>query len=72
MASSLQRSSLNAFIYSSVLSVGNQTLIYLFIYLYFWLCWVFLAARGLSLVEVRGATFCCGAQASHCGGFSCC
>ena len=26
----------------------------------------------LSLVAARGATLCCGAQASHCGGFSCC
>ena len=44
--------------------------IYLFIYL--WLCWVFAAARGLSLVSVSGATLRCGAQAFHCGGFSCC
>ena len=43
----------------------------LFIY-YFWLCWVFVAARGLSLVAASGATLCCGARASHCGGFSCC
>ena len=27
--------------------------------------------HGLSLVAVRGATLHCGAQASHCGGFSC-
>ena len=26
----------------------------LFIYLYFWLRWVFVAVRGLSLVEVSG------------------
>ena len=44
---------------------------YLFIYL-------FLAVLGLcccmwlSLVAVSGATLRCGAQASHCGGFSCC
>ena len=25
-------------------------LIYLFYFIYFWLCWVFVAARGLSLV----------------------
>ena len=44
----------------------------LFIYYYFWLCCVFFAARGLSLVAVsRGYSF-CSAQASHCGGFSCC
>ena len=28
--------------------------------------------HGLSLVAVSGATLCCGAQASHCSGFSCC
>ena len=27
---------------------------------------------GFSLVAVRGATLCCDAQASSCGGFSCC
>ena len=43
-------------------------LIYLF---YFWLHWVFVAARGLSLVAASGATLGCGARASHCGGFSC-
>ena len=39
---------------------------------FFWLRWVFVAAHGLSLVAARGATLSCGAQASHCGGFSCC
>ena len=43
----------------------------LFIY-YFWLCWVFIAACGLSLVAASRATLHCGVQASHCGGFSCC
>ena len=33
---------------------------------------VFIDARGLSLVVVRGATLRCGAGASRCGGFSCC
>ena len=45
---------------------------YKFIYFYFWLHWVFVAAHGLSLVAMRGATLCCGAGASHCYGFSCC
>ena len=36
-------------------------IIYLFIY--FWLCWVFVAARVFSS---------CGARASHCSEFSCC
>ena len=40
--------------------------------IYFWLCWVFVAERGLSLVARAGATLCCSARASHCDGFSCC
>ena len=44
--------------------------IYLFIYL--WLCWVFVAACGLSLVVASRATLRCSAWASHCGGFYCC
>ena len=40
--------------------------------MYFWLCWVRVAAHGVSLVAARGATLCCGAQTSHCGSFSCC
>ena len=43
----------------------------LFIF-YFWLHWVFVAVRGLSLVAARGATLRCGARASRCSGFSCC
>ena len=43
----------------------------LFIY-YFWLPWVFITAVGLSLGVASGATLCCSACASHCGGFSCC
>ena len=38
----------------------------------FWLLWVFIAVRGLSLVAASWATLRCCAQASHCGGFSCC
>ena len=41
--------------------------IYSFIYLfyYFWPCWVFVAARGLSLVAVSG-----GYSSLRCAGFS--
>ena len=39
---------------------------------YFWLCWVFVAARGLSLVAVSGGYSRCSVQASLCGGFSGC
>ena len=40
--------------------------------MYFWLCWVFVAAHRLSLDVAAGAPLLCGAQASHCGVFSCC
>ena len=46
---------------------------YYFLIYYFWLCWVFVAVRGLSVVAASGgATLRCSARASHCGGFSCC
>ena len=38
----------------------------------FWLHWVFVAARGLSLVTWAGATLRCNVLAFHCGGFSFC
>ena len=38
----------------------------------FWLCWILVAAGGLSLlVASRGLLSSCGAWDSHCGGFSC-
>ena len=40
-------------------------------YLFFWLCWVFIAACRLYLVVVSRDYSSCDAQASHCGGFSC-
>ena len=59
--------------------------IYLFIYLFIWLCWVFVAARGLSLVAASGSysSLCCagsslqwllllGSTGSRCAGFSSC
>ena len=47
--------------------------IYIFFFInYFWLCWVFVSVRGLSLVAARGATLHCGARASHYRGLSCC
>ncbi len=42
----------------------NFFFFFFYLFIYFWLHWVFVAARGLSL--------CCGPRASHCGGFSCC
>ena len=44
--------------------------IYLFIYL--WLCWVFVSVRGLSLVVASGGHSSSRARASHCRGLSCC
>ena len=35
------------------------------LFIYFWLCWVFVAACGLSLVAARG-----GYSLLHCAGFS--
>ena len=39
--------------------------IYLFIHIYFWLCWVFVSVRGLSLVVASG-----GHSSSRCGDLS--
>ena len=55
---------------------GPQTQKYLlcrasFLFIYFWLCWVFVAAHGPSLVAASRGYSSCGVQASHCGGFSC-
>ena len=49
--------------------------IYLFVYflfICFCLHWVFITMCSLFLVVASGATLCCGVQASHCSGFSCC
>ena len=43
---------------------------FLKIYLFIWLCWVFVAACRLSPVAESGGLG--GVQASHCGGLSCC
>ena len=43
-----------------------------YFFFFFWLGWVFIALRRLSLVVAIRATLHCGAQASHCSGFSCC
>ena len=39
-------------------------------YFYFWLRWVFVAVRGLSLLVVSG-DYCYSVRAFNCGGFSC-
>ena len=43
-----------------------------FVLIYFWLCWVFVAARWLSLVAASRDYSLLRSRASHCGGFSCC
>ena len=44
-----------------------------FTYIFFWLCWVFLAAHGpFSVVTTEGYSLVVSAKASHCSGFSCC
>ena len=42
-----------------------------YIYFSFWLWWVFVVARGLSLVAVGRGYLHCSVWASHCIGFSC-
>ena len=49
-----------------------KSLFFLLIYyIYFWLCWVFVAAHGLAVVVLSGAVLHCNARVSHCCGFSC-
>ena len=54
---------------------NRDEIFHLFMY---WLCWVFIAEHGLSLVVQAewwwgvGVALCCGARASHCCDFSCC
>ena len=43
-----------------------------FIFIYFWLRWVFVAAHGLSLVAVSRRYSLLQRAGFHCGGFSCC
>ena len=42
-----------------------------YVCMYFWLHWVFVAAHGLSLWRV-GTALRCGVRVFHCGGFACC
>ena len=51
----------------------QTTLLFLIFLLYFWLCWVFVAAWAFFLVVSSGGLHSCGnARASLCSGFSCC
>ena len=44
---------------------------FIYLFIYFWLRWVFVAVHGLSELRRAGAILCCGVWISHCGGFSC-
>ena len=56
---------------SPVKKIRNFVYIYVCVCIYLWLHWVFVAACGLCLVVVGGATLHCSARASQCVGFSC-
>ena len=45
---------------------------FIYLFIYFWLRWVFVAACGFLQLWRAGATLCRGARASHCSCFSCC
>ena len=42
------------------------------LFIYFWVCWIFAVARGLSPVAASRGYSSCRAWAAHCSGFSCC
>ena len=48
---------------------GKFNVHFKFLFIYFWLCWIFVALSGS--IEWRLLSN-CGAWASHCSGFSCC
>ena len=50
-----------------VLSTASVLVTFIFKFICFWLCWVFIAAWELSLVAARGATSSCRTQASYRG-----
>ena len=55
------------------LSVPGILFCVVFIYfMYFWLCWVFIAVRAFSSCSEWELFSSCGVWPSHCGGFSCC
>ena len=47
------------------------TILLFYLFIYFWLCWVFVAVQAFSLVAANGAKLLsnCGAWASHCEAF---
>ena len=58
--------------YKGFINVKSSIFINLFIYLFFGCVGSSLLHAGFLQLRRAGATLCCGARASHCGGFSCC
>ena len=52
--------------------MGIHNTSFFFFLIYFWLRWVSVAARRLSLVAASGGYSWLQCETSHCGGFSCC
>ena len=61
-------------LYTSVLFKFSVTILFIFnfIYIYFLLCWILVAAQTFLQLQRVGLLSRRGFQASHCGGFSCC
>ena len=52
------------------LTLQAKFTLFLVVFFFSWLCWVLVAAHGLSMVAVSRGCSSCG-WAPHCGGFSC-
>ena len=59
----LQKGSARSYSEEMCLTLLNQTYLNLFIFIYLWLCWVFVSVRGLSLAAASG-----GHSSSRCAG----
>ena len=58
--------------YWTAMKFPSRTLFFFLILpIYFWLCWVFVAAQAFPSCREQGLLS-CGSPASHCDGFSCC
>ena len=62
--------------FSSIFFFFNFVLLcflkFIYLFIYFWLYWVFVSVRGVSLVAASGGTLHRGVRASHYHGLSCC
>ena len=57
---------------NSLLSEPPGKPVYIYLYMYIWLCWVFVATQFFSSCGTQGLLSSCGAWAFYCGGASCC